>query len=163
MAKWTLQELFSNFSNFSKITKSSTQQGTIDCELFLLSFKIQLSPKSRSILNSKRLPPKCFYPKSHIYTQQMKNLKKKLSHMIENELQPLPKTKTKHLRQLFNQPKSSGVLPKESECKSEKGQNLTFFQWRNGLFKNYFQIFLIFLKSPNLPCSMSQQIIKYFF
>ena len=35
----------------------------------------------------------------------MKNLKKKLSHMIENELQPMPKTKTKHLRQLFNQPK----------------------------------------------------------
>ena len=86
----------------------------------------------------------------------MKKFKKKLSHMIENELQPMPKTKTKHLRQLFNQPKSSGVLPKASECKSEKGQNLTFFQWRNGLFKNYFQIFLIFLKSPNLPCSMSQ-------
>ena len=40
MAKWTLQELFSNFSNFSKITKSSTQHVPIDYELFLLSFKI---------------------------------------------------------------------------------------------------------------------------
>ena len=52
----------------------------------------------------------------------MKNLKKKLSHMIENELQPMPKTKTKHLRQLFNQPKPSEGLPKVSECKSEKSK-----------------------------------------
>ena len=66
MAKWTLQELFSNFSNFSKITKSSTQDVPIDYELFLLSFKIQLSPNSRSILNTGELPPKCFQPKSQI-------------------------------------------------------------------------------------------------
>ena len=86
----------------------------------------------------------------------MKAVKKKFSQMTKNELQPLPNTKTKHLRQLFNQPKPSGGLPKASECKSEKGQNMTIFQWRNGLFKNYFQIFLIFLKSPNLPRRMSQ-------
>ena len=58
----------------------------------------------------------------------MKNLINKLSHMIENELQPMPKTKTKHLRQLFNQPKSPGGLPKVSECKSEKGPDLASFQ-----------------------------------
>ena len=42
--------------------------------------------------------------------------------MTKNELQPLPNTKTKHLRQLFNQPKPSGGLPKVSECKSEKSK-----------------------------------------
>ena len=40
MSKSTFQKLFSNFSNFSKITKSSTQDVPIDYELFLLSFKI---------------------------------------------------------------------------------------------------------------------------
>ena len=52
----------------------------------------------------------------------MKAVKKKFSQMTKNELQPLPNTKTKHLRQLFNQPKPSGGLPKVSECKSEKSK-----------------------------------------
>ena len=63
--------------------------------------------------------------------------------MTQNQLQAMPNIKESGFRQIFNEPKSSGGLPKVSECKSEKGPDLTFFQWRNGLFKTPGIIFLI--------------------
>ena len=52
----------------------------------------------------------------------MKIVKKKFSHRTQNQLQAMPNIKESGLRQLFNQPKSSGGLPKVSECKSEKSK-----------------------------------------
>merc|ERR1711928_67789 len=75
-----------------------------------------LSRNSRSNSAGSLLPPKCFQPKSSkspCIRLGNKKCQKKCLKMNQQEGRILQNIKTDHLRQLFNQPKSSGALPKK--------------------------------------------------